>query len=218
MYKAFNPTLNAWHFLLRRSLWQGFVRVSLELGIERKQGAFINYIISIFFIVIACLHQFWDQVTIDSYTLVLLVLAVIPWLFPYIKSLELPGGIKVETKDALEKIEAVEVELSPSTSFNYEGVDSNMAFVALRVEIEKTIRQYKFESGRKSQSLPIRLQLLANDGVITKALASALLEIVKLGNAAAHGQVINSEEAELILMRAGALVDKLDSSLKNAIQ
>lgn len=63
--------------------------------------------------------------------------------------------------------------------------------------------------------MSIRLQILANDGVISKALANALLEIVKLGNAAAHGQVIDSEEAELILMKAGALVDKLDISLAN---
>ncbi|WP_407551957.1 DUF4145 domain-containing protein [Vibrio parahaemolyticus] len=167
------------------------------------------------FIAVAFAHQFWGEVTIDSNTIILLVLAVIPWLFPYLKSFELPGGLKVEIKDALEKVEAIEGELESSSTLNYEGVDSSMAFVALRVEIEKTIRKYQGDLGRKSHSLSIRLQILANDGVISKTLASALLEIVKLGNAAAHGQVIDSEEAELILMKAGALVDKLDRSLAN---
>ncbi|MEZ8198154.1 DUF4145 domain-containing protein [Vibrio splendidus] len=173
----------------------------------------INYLFSLFFIAIAFVHQFWDEVTIDTYTLILLVIAAIPWFFPYLKSLELPGGFKVETKDALEKVEALEGELESSSTLSYEGVDSSLAFVALRVEIEKTVMKYQDDLGRKKHSLSIRLQVLANDGVISKALASALLEIVKLGNAAAHGQSIDSEEAELILMRAGSLIDKLDSSL-----
>ena len=69
--------------------------------------------------------------------------------------------------------------------------------------------------GHKSHSLSIRLQILVDDNVISKPLSEALLEIVKLGNAAAHGQVIDSEEAELILMKSDSLLNKLEDSLKN---
>jgi len=38
----------------------------------------------------------WPTLTIDSVTVALIVIAVVPWLAPIFKSLELPGGFKVE--------------------------------------------------------------------------------------------------------------------------
>lgn len=175
----------------------------------------LGILISILFIALAGAHLFVEKITVDAITIVLLVIASLPWLFPYLKSLELPGGIKVELKDALKKVEDA-VPYDKTTTPKYAGVNSSLAFVALRVEIEKTIRKYQSDLGRKSHSLSIRLQILANDNVISKPLSEALLEIVKLGNAAAHGQTIDSEEAELILMRSDSLLNKLEDSLKNA--
>lgn len=39
---------------------------------------------------------FWPTLTIDSITVALIVIAVVPWLAPIFKSLEMPGGFKVE--------------------------------------------------------------------------------------------------------------------------
>ncbi len=187
------------------------------LGISGGLVKYLGILVSILFIALAVAHLFLEQVTVDSITIILLVLASLPWLFPYLKSLELPGGIKVELKDALKKVESATPEAtSEDVSSKYDGVNSSLAFVALRVEIEKTIRKYQTDLGHKKSSLSIRLQILSNDGVISKPLSDALLEIVKLGNAAAHGQEIDSEEAELILMRSDSLLDKLEGSLKNA--
>ncbi|TMP44925.1 hypothetical protein CWB79_09965 [Pseudoalteromonas sp. S1649] len=185
------------------------------LGIQGSLVKILGILISILFIALAGAHLFVEKITVDAITIVLLVLASLPWLFPYLKSLELPGGIKVELKDVLKKVEDAVPE-DKTTTPKYAGVNSSLAFVALRVEIEKTIRKYQSDLGRKSYSLSIRLQVLANDNVISKPLSEALLEIVKLGNAAAHGQTIDSEEAELILMRSDSLLNKLEDSLKNA--
>jgi hypothetical protein len=38
----------------------------------------------------------WPALTIDSVTVALIVVAVVPWLAPIFKSLEVPGGFKVE--------------------------------------------------------------------------------------------------------------------------
>jgi hypothetical protein len=38
----------------------------------------------------------WPTLTIDSVTVALIVIAVVPWLAPIFKSLEIPGGFKVE--------------------------------------------------------------------------------------------------------------------------
>lgn len=176
-----------------------------------------GFIITLLFITLATAHLFCAAVTVDSITIILLVLAGLPWLAPYLKSLELPGGFKVEIKDALKKVEEAAADIPHKENETpYTGVNASLAFVALRVDIEKTIRKYQPNLGHKNHSLAIRLQTLANDNVISRALAVALLELVKLGNAAAHGQEIDSEEAELILMRAAPLISKLEENLKNA--
>ena len=189
-------------------------------GGVRHTGSIVKVfgiIITLLFAALATAHLFIDAVTVDSITIILLVLASLPWLAPYLKSLELPGGFKVEIKDALKKVEEASSDIPPQEDeTSYSGVDTSLAFVALRVEIEKTIRKYQSDLGHKSHSLSIRLQMLANEKIITRPLSLALLELVKLGNAAARGQEIDSEEAELILMRSTALLSKLEDSLKNA--
>jgi hypothetical protein len=41
-------------------------------------------------------HILWPTLTIDSITVALIIVAVAPWLAPIFKSLEMPGGFKVE--------------------------------------------------------------------------------------------------------------------------
>jgi len=141
-------------------------------------------IVTLLFLALAAAHLFCDAVTVDSITITLLILAGLPWLAPYLKSLELPGGIKIEIKDALKKIEEASVGISTKENeAPYSGVNPSLAFVALRVEIEKIIRKYHPDLGHKSHSLSIRLQMLANEDKISRPLSVALLELVKLGNA-----------------------------------
>lgn len=41
---------------------------------------------------IATAHIIWPDLSIDTITLALFIIAIIPWLAPLIKSLELPSG------------------------------------------------------------------------------------------------------------------------------
>lgn len=59
----------------------------------------IQVTITVGALAIAAAHLFWPNVKIDAVTLVLLVAAIVPWLAPLFKSLELPGGWKVEFRD-----------------------------------------------------------------------------------------------------------------------
>lgn len=45
------------------------------------------------------LHLFFPDVQVDFATLVLLMIGVAPWLAPILKSVELPGGVKIELQD-----------------------------------------------------------------------------------------------------------------------
>ena len=53
----------------------------------------------------AVAHAFFPEVKIDSTTAALLLIAAAPWLGVYFKSLELPGGVKIQYHD-LKAVEA----------------------------------------------------------------------------------------------------------------
>jgi hypothetical protein len=57
-----------------------------------------HIIISAVALFVALGHIIFPSVRIDAITLVLLLIAVLPWLGFVFKSLELPGGIKVDTE------------------------------------------------------------------------------------------------------------------------
>jgi hypothetical protein len=59
----------------------------------------IQYIITMIAILIAIVHLIWPSFAIDSTTLFLVAIAVVPWLIPLFKSLELPGGWKFEFQE-----------------------------------------------------------------------------------------------------------------------
>ena len=64
----------------------------------------IKIIISIGAAIIALAHMVFPRVIIDIITVVLIALAIVPWLETLFKSVELPGGVKLEFQE-LEKIE-----------------------------------------------------------------------------------------------------------------
>src|SRR5271167_3643431 len=99
----------------------------------------------------ALIHLLWPKLAIDAITLTLLAIAVIPWLAPIFKSLEFPGGWKVEFKEELRKAASRAEQAGilapqrahitsdiPSPEIAYD--DPNLSLAALRIEIEKRVR------------------------------------------------------------------------------
>jgi hypothetical protein len=56
-------------------------------------------IITVIALAIMIAHRIWPNIEIDGTTIILIVIAVLPWLAPIIKSLELPGEFKIELQD-----------------------------------------------------------------------------------------------------------------------
>ena len=61
-----------------------------------KEIRIIQIVITIVSLSFIVGHLIFPSIKIDSITISLLIIAVIPWLFPLFKSLELPGGFKFE--------------------------------------------------------------------------------------------------------------------------
>ena len=50
-------------------------------------------------VVFVAVHLVWPEIEIDATTLTLLAAAAVPWLLPLFKTVELPGGLKVEFRE-----------------------------------------------------------------------------------------------------------------------
>jgi hypothetical protein len=107
-------------------------------------------------------HVILPSVKVDTATLALLALAVVPWLAPLIQSVELPGGIKVEMRDLREaerKAGAAGLladQAGPSKQYVFAEIaerDPNLALAGLRIEIERRLKHLG-----ESQGLDVHMQ------------------------------------------------------------
>ncbi len=67
-------------------------------------------------LLVALAHLIFPSVTIDFVTVVLLLVAVLPWIAPIVKSVELPGGFKIQlqdVKDAAKELLRVDAVVQP---------------------------------------------------------------------------------------------------------
>jgi hypothetical protein len=179
-------------------------------------------LVSLLFTTLAVLHIFVATITIDAIAIVLLVLASLPWMFPYLKSLELPGGVKIELKDvqqAIDKVSEGEDGPSPQDSeYDYLRVisahDPSLALVAIRIEIEKSVRAALGDEGRPIP-LSRAIHQLITDGTITKSVATGLTEFIQLGNHAAHGVEVDDQAAEYAIENAAKILKPFKEQLAN---
>ena len=114
-------------------------------------------------LIIAGEHLKWPNLKIDSITLTLLLVAVMPWLSQIFKSLELPGGWKIEFHDLQKATKRADEagllsgKVQSASPYSFQLVadeDPNLALAGLRIEIEKRLTQiaesYQIDSGRSS--------------------------------------------------------------------
>jgi hypothetical protein len=191
--------------------------------------------ISIVCMILVLGHVVFPGVEIDLVTVVLLMLGIVPWLAPVIKSLELPGGFKIELQDvksATEKVAGPELAALPAPEdaearrHVAEEADSslprqvgehdpNLALVGLRIEVEKRLAQMAKAAGihvtRRSASWLLR-ELQARS-VLPAEIASGLNELIALGNRAAHGADVSADAAAWVLKMAPDMLAVLEVSV-----
>lgn len=183
---------------------------------------------SVFFVALAGVHTFMESVEVDLIAIVLLVLASLPWLSPFLKSLELPGGVKIELKDVMAATQQIEAglgedEAEEEQTGEYDYLtsvaehDANLALVAIRIEIEKNLRGAFGQSDR-----PIPLSRMVNElarrGQLPSQIAGGLMELVQIGNEAAHGVTVSNEAADWVLSEAPNLLSRLKEELRRDSQ
>lgn len=184
-------------------------------------------LITLVAIVVAIVHVVFPSVTIDAITIFLLVLALLPWLIPLVKSLEFPGGWKVEFQElekAKSKAEKAGLLSSKSKktkmlSYSFESIldkDPNLALAGLRIEIEKRLVQIaKLNNLDVSRaSIGQLLRLLSQEQILTSEESSALADMSGLLNSAVHGANVDVRATNWAMEVGPKLLQSLDEKIE----
>src|SRR2546425_12436769 len=105
----------------------------------------LRLVITLGALMLALVHIMLPTLSIEAITLTLLLIALLPWLAPIFKSIELPGGLKIQFHDLQQAaIRAEQAGLlapkkeAPEPEFTFQQVaqeDRNLALAGLRLEI-----------------------------------------------------------------------------------
>jgi hypothetical protein len=176
-------------------------------------------------LMLALLHILFPRLAIDAVALVLVVVAVVPWLAPLFKSLQLPGGWKVE----FQELQAVAAKaddaglLSPAPAgseaqYAFQSVaqrDPNLALAGLRIELEKRlVRLAEMHGvGTAMQGMGRLLRELARRGILSDDEESVLADLVHLLNAAVHGADVDPRATEWAMDVGPQLIQSFEEKL-----
>jgi hypothetical protein len=182
----------------------------------------LRRMITLIALVIALMHLLVPSLNIDTITLSLIVIAILPWLAPLFKSIELPGGFKVEFQDLKNAEERVEragllakveerVERTGllsaergalrTSEFAFQQIaedDPNLALAGLRIEIERRLIQIAESHEVKivRPGIGNLLRQLNSVQVLKDSEKGALSELVGILNAAVHGAKVDKLAAD----------------------
>jgi hypothetical protein len=131
-------------------------------------------------IVGAGIHLVWPSIAIDAITVTLLLVSVLPWLAPLFKTVELPGGVKVEFAE-LEKAQrdaqSAGILAGPSTDRQVEAFphliqtdDPNLALAGLRIELERRLSKIAERNGipAKQRGVSLLIRDLQAHNLLTR--------------------------------------------------
>jgi hypothetical protein len=181
----------------------------------------IHITISAAGVLLAVGHIVLPNTRIDATTLVLIGIAILPWLGSIFKSVEFPGGLKVEYAD-LEKTaqRAKEAGLlaTPVTKRDEPAyiaiaqVDPNLALAGLRIEIERRLQtlaqQHDIEFQR--QGIGHLMRNLRRAEILSPNEESVLNDLTRLLNEAVHGAAVDQRAAQWAIEIGPELLATLD--------
>ena len=188
---------------------------------------------SILFIGIFLLRILKPELNIDSISVMLIVLALVPWFIQYIKSLEINGLGKVEliTEDQKQAIQknadeagiltgTKENEISNNyTFYNLRYEDPKLALAGLRIELESTLIKLVEKNSLDGQRFGLNkmTNILSKNNIITSGESSLIHDISGVLNRAVHSQLgeYNSETFDWVFDLGLKLLDSLGKKLSD---
>jgi|SRR5690625_1366259 len=188
---------------------------------------------SILFIGIFLLRILKPELNIDSISVMLIVLALVPWFIQYIKSLEINdlGKVELITEDQKQAIQknadeagiltgTKENEISNNyTFYNLRYEDPKLALAGLRIELESTLIKLVEKNSLDGQRFGLNkmTNILSKNNIITSGESSLIYDISSVLNRAVHSQLgeYNSETFDWVFDVSLKLLDSLGKKLSD---
>lgn len=191
----------------------------------------IQISITIGALLLAATHLVRPALSIDGVVAVLILVAIIPWVSPLFKSLELPGGLKFEFHE-LQKVEkqAKEVGLIKEETtqllpieYPFMAVaetDPNLALAGLRIEIEKRLRKLAAESNIEFSRRGLRglMNDLSKNQLLTTGEKSTLEDLMVTLNNAAHGENFDLRASNWVIENGPKILASLDGKIDKRVE
>lgn len=183
---------------------------------------YLRWLITVVAILLATAHLVWPDIKVDAVTLTLFAIAAVPWLRTLFKSLELPGGLKIEFQDiknVAERADAVGLLSAPLSAdhpqYSFQLVansDPNLALAGLRIELERRLYQLAESRGEKLDPMGIGrlLEQLNRLELIGGQERTILSDLAGLLNSAVHGAQVDPEAAEWALEVGPRILNALE--------
>ncbi len=184
----------------------------------------IRIAISIAAIAIAIIHISFPTLGIDTTALMLIGIAIFPWIFPILKSIEFPGGLKIEMAD-LQKLGndakesgLLERKKKPSKkAYPFElvtQVDPNLALAGLLIEIEKVLHKIAEKNSIKnSASSVLLIRHMVRDDILSVEEGVVLSDLLTLLSQAVHGALVDPEASAWAITTGILILEALEARL-----
>jgi len=187
----------------------------------------IQWSITIGALIVAIVHLVFPSLNIDAITVTLVLVAVVPWLAPLFKSLELPGGVKLEFQDLQDSKQraekagllSAEAQLPATREYSFQLVadeDANLALAGLRIEIENRLVEIAQSHGLPGERQSVRrlLQMLVDRDLLNYEERGVLSDMIGLLNSAVHGASVDVGAADWAIQVGPRLLKSLDERIK----
>ncbi|MBI4454930.1 MAG: hypothetical protein HY644_03420 [Acidobacteria bacterium] len=178
------------------------LRISI-MRVKRNKG---QIVISAFATMLIVAHLLFPAVRVDGFTLVLFAIAVLPWLGTIFKSVQLPGGFRIEyhdlekAKENAERAGLLEVPTDKKMEppfVSRASEDPNLALAGLHIEIEKRLQKIGQKYGLNPQQGVMRLlRHLSNEGAICEREVSVISDLIGLLNEAVHRATVDARATQ----------------------
>lgn len=165
----------------------------------------------------------WPDLKIDAITVALMFLVFAPWIWPIIKSAEIPGVGKVEFREVEEAGELIEqpeslaersVDRHTASYLAISDRDPALALVGLRIELEKRLRNLAALNGIRDDQPLIRLaENLTKSGIVSEASIRGIRSILEAGNRAAHGAEVDPKITDWAFLQGPRILSILEALL-----
>lgn len=186
------------------------MRIKSFLSAMARVGAltWLKASISVIAFFLLLLRILWPDLKVDSVTLGLFIVGILPWLSNLIESAKFPGGWEVKFRDLENAGREITGTIPPSTlapttappeepSPSYlkiAGDDPNLALVGLRIEIETRLRELA-ETYGISGNMPLSriLREIRPHNAMIQEIEKGLYQLIQAGNRAAHGARVDRD-------------------------